>query len=183
MKPNKSALSTSSGNCLNPGGYLFVGHAESLFGLTQKFKMVHKNNGTAYQRLEVNTLSYTARGSQRRASRLFFESANELFQSLNEAGLELEARPADEEIIRSVRRAVHTLKGDSAACGFTKLSEISHELEDVLTPQMGAAHGLKFAEVVLVAADTFEAMLSAYQRNVAPPPAEDPLATSNPPNA
>jgi len=40
-------------NCLNPGGYLFVGHAESLFGLTQKFKMIHENNGTAYQRLEV----------------------------------------------------------------------------------------------------------------------------------
>src|SRR3989440_1159396 len=42
-------------NCLNPGGYLFVGHAESLFGLTQKFRMVHENNGTAYQRLEANT--------------------------------------------------------------------------------------------------------------------------------
>jgi chemotaxis protein methyltransferase CheR len=41
-------------HCLNPGGYLFVGHAESLFGLTQKFRMVHENNGTAYQRLEVN---------------------------------------------------------------------------------------------------------------------------------
>ena len=41
-------------NCLNPGGYLFVGHAESLFGLTQKFRMVHENNGTAYQRIEVN---------------------------------------------------------------------------------------------------------------------------------
>jgi chemotaxis protein methyltransferase CheR len=40
-------------HCLNPGGYLFVGHAESLFGLTQKFRMVHENNGTAYQRLEV----------------------------------------------------------------------------------------------------------------------------------
>jgi chemotaxis protein methyltransferase CheR len=40
-------------HCLNPGGYLFVGHAESLFGLTQKFKMVHENNGTAYQRLEA----------------------------------------------------------------------------------------------------------------------------------
>lgn len=39
--------------CLNPDGFLFVGHAESLFGLTTKFKMIHQNNGTAYQRLEV----------------------------------------------------------------------------------------------------------------------------------
>jgi len=39
--------------CLNPEGYLFVGYAESLFGLTTKFKMIHQNNGTAYQRIEV----------------------------------------------------------------------------------------------------------------------------------
>jgi chemotaxis protein methyltransferase CheR len=38
--------------CLNPGGYLFVGQAESLFGLTDKFRMIHENNGTAYQRIE-----------------------------------------------------------------------------------------------------------------------------------
>jgi chemotaxis protein methyltransferase CheR len=42
-------------HCLNPAGYLFVGHAESLFGLTQKFRMVHENNGTAYQRNEATT--------------------------------------------------------------------------------------------------------------------------------
>jgi two-component system chemotaxis sensor kinase CheA len=114
-------------------------------------------------------LSFTPddRGTELRA--LFFESANELLQSLNEAGLQLEARPADEGVIRSVRRAVHTLKGDSAACGFSKLSELAHELEDILTPQMGQSHGARFAEVVLIAADSFEAMLSAYQRNVQPP--------------
>jgi chemotaxis protein methyltransferase CheR len=39
--------------CLNPDGYLFVGHAESLLGLTDKFTMVHRNSGTAYQRIEV----------------------------------------------------------------------------------------------------------------------------------
>jgi len=38
--------------CLNRGGYLFVGHAESLFGLTSKFRMIHRDNGTAYERLE-----------------------------------------------------------------------------------------------------------------------------------
>jgi two-component system chemotaxis sensor kinase CheA len=110
------------------------------------------------------------RGSELRA--LFFESANELLQALNEAGLELEARPTDEEVIRSIRRAVHTLKGDSAACGFHKLSEIAHELEDVLSPQVGKAKGAGLAEIVLAAADTFEAMLSAYQRQVEPPPVE-----------
>jgi chemotaxis protein methyltransferase CheR len=39
--------------CLNAGGYLFVGHAESLLGLTKKFQMFHKDSGTAYQRVEV----------------------------------------------------------------------------------------------------------------------------------
>jgi chemotaxis protein methyltransferase CheR len=39
--------------CLNPGGYLLVGHAESLLGLTDKFAMVHRNSGTAYKRIEV----------------------------------------------------------------------------------------------------------------------------------
>src|SRR5258705_2384130 len=89
------------------------------------------------------------RGGELRA--LFFESANELLQSLNEAGLELESRPADEEVIRRVRRAVHTLKGDSVACGFHKLSELSHELDDVLTPQVAQARGSDPAEWVVTA--------------------------------
>ncbi|HEV2732202.1 MAG TPA: protein-glutamate O-methyltransferase CheR [Terriglobales bacterium] len=39
--------------CLNPEGYMFVGHAESLLGLTEKFAMVHRNSGTAYKKIEV----------------------------------------------------------------------------------------------------------------------------------
>jgi len=39
--------------CLNPAGYLFIGHAESLLGLTEKFTLVHRHSGTAYQKLEV----------------------------------------------------------------------------------------------------------------------------------
>jgi len=110
------------------------------------------------------------RGAELRA--LFFESAAELLQVINEVGLKLEKHSADEELIRSVRRAVHTLKGDSAACGFTKLSEISHELEDVLTLQVAQTHGPAVAEVVLSAVDLFESMLSAYQKQIEPPPAD-----------
>ena len=40
--------------CLNATGYLFVGHAESLLGLTDKFQMIYRDTGTAYQKTEVN---------------------------------------------------------------------------------------------------------------------------------
>lgn len=100
---------------------------------------------------------------------LFFESASEALQSINDAGLQLEKHPADEELLRGLRRAIHTLKGDSAACGFQLLSEIAHELEDVLSPQIGKVKNAKLAEIVLTAVDTFESMLSAYQRQLEPP--------------
>ncbi len=111
------------------------------------------------------------RNSELRA--LFFESAREILQALNEAGLELEARPADEEIIRRVRRLLHTLKGDSAACGLHKLGELSHELEDVLTARLAKANHAAFAEIVLCAADHFSSMLSAYEKQGEPPPAQE----------
>jgi len=52
-EPEQKRLIDKFYRCLNPGGYLFVGHAESLFGLTDRFRMIHQNNGTAYQRIEV----------------------------------------------------------------------------------------------------------------------------------
>ncbi len=36
-------------NCLVPGGYLFIGHAESLQALSQQFAMVHRDKGIAYR--------------------------------------------------------------------------------------------------------------------------------------
>jgi len=107
---------------------------------------------------------------------LFFETAQELLQVLNEQGLELEKRPADEEVVRNLRRTVHTLKGDSAACGFRELSELAHELEDVLTPEMAGRAGTALAQVVLSAADMFDALAAAYRGKMQPPNG-DPLRT------
>ncbi len=101
---------------------------------------------------------------------IFFESAAELLQAMNEGGLELEERPGDSETIRKVRRAVHTLKGDSASCGFKELSELAHQLEDVMTSDNVTSIGGALAEVVLAAADTFHTMLAAYHENKQPPP-------------
>ena len=52
-EPEQKRLVDKFYRCLNPEGYLFLGHAESLFGISEKFRMVHRDNGTAYQRVEV----------------------------------------------------------------------------------------------------------------------------------
>src|ERR1700693_391306 len=92
---------------------------------------------------------------------LFFETSQELLQALNEESLKLEKNPGDEEIVRSIRRTVHTLKGDSAACGLRELSELAHQFEDALSLEGTAAHGA-LAEIALAAADVFAEMLAAY---------------------
>ena len=94
---------------------------------------------------------------------LFFETAGELVQKLNDEAMQLEKTPGDAETARSLRRTVHTLKGDAAACGFRELSELAHEFEDVLTLENPAAAAL-VPEIALRAADVFSALLESYQK-------------------
>jgi two-component system chemotaxis sensor kinase CheA len=93
---------------------------------------------------------------------LFFESAGELVQKLNDEAMQLEKSPGDAETARSLRRTVHTLKGDAAACGFRELSELAHEFEDVLTLENTAA-AASVPEIGLRVADVFAALLEAYR--------------------
>jgi two-component system, chemotaxis family, sensor kinase CheA len=102
---------------------------------------------------------------------LFFETSQELLQALNEESLKLEKTPGDEEIVRSIRRTVHTLKGDSAACGLRELSELAHQFEDALSLEGAAAHAA-LAEISFASADMFTAMIKAYHAGSAMPPTE-----------
>jgi two-component system, chemotaxis family, sensor kinase CheA len=92
---------------------------------------------------------------------LFYETSQELLQALNDEALRLEKHPGDEEIVRSIRRTVHTLKGDSAACGLRELSELAHQFEDALSLEGAASHAA-VAEIAFTAADVFAEMIAAY---------------------
>ncbi len=92
---------------------------------------------------------------------LFFETSQELLQALNEEALKLEKKPGDEEIVRVIRRTVHTLKGDSAACGLRELSELAHQFEDALSLE-GAATQTAVAEIAFAAADVFTELIAGY---------------------
>jgi two-component system chemotaxis sensor kinase CheA len=107
------------------------------------------------------TESPDERGAELRE--LFFETSQELLQALNEEALKLEKTPGDEEIVRGIRRTVHTLKGDSAACGLRELSELAHQFEDALSLE-GTATQAAIAEIAFAAADVFAEMIAAYCR-------------------
>ncbi|MFZ0817441.1 MAG: Hpt domain-containing protein, partial [Candidatus Sulfotelmatobacter sp.] len=102
---------------------------------------------------------------------LFFETSQELLQALNEESLKLEKHPGDEEIVRSIRRTVHTLKGDSAACGLRELSELAHQFENALSLDTAASHAA-LAEIAFAAADVFGGMIAAYHAGRAMPATE-----------
>jgi two-component system chemotaxis sensor kinase CheA len=112
------------------------------------------------------TDAFDERGAELRE--LFFETSQELLQALNEESLKLEKHPGDPEIVRTIRRTVHTLKGDSAASGLRELSELAHRFEDALSLETAAAHA-GLAEICLAAADLFTAMISSYQSGAALP--------------
>jgi two-component system chemotaxis sensor kinase CheA len=95
---------------------------------------------------------------------LFFETSQELLQALNDEALKLEKKPGDEEIVRVIRRTVHTLKGDSAACGLRELSELAHQFEDALSLE-GTATQAAVAEIAFGCADVFTEMIAAYRND------------------
>ncbi len=105
---------------------------------------------------------------------LFFESSQEILQALNEDALLLEKSPRDADLVRNLRRSVHTLKGDSAACGYKELSELAHAVEDVLTAEIAGRDGESLVGLVLLAADLFDSLLTAY-RSELPPPSTEPV--------
>ena len=41
-------------NCLRPGGYFYIGHSESLHGISKAFKLVYFRNALVYQKEEVD---------------------------------------------------------------------------------------------------------------------------------
>ena len=112
------------------------------------------------------TQHHDERGAELRD--LFYETSQELLQALNDEALKLEKNPGNEEIVRSIRRTVHTLKGDSAACGLRELSELAHQFEDALSVEGAVAHAA-VAEIGFAAADLFAEMIAAYHKGAKVP--------------
>ncbi|MDI6873519.1 chemotaxis protein CheW [Candidatus Solincola sp.] len=63
---------------------------------------------------------------------LFINEAQEHLEALNQAMVELEKDPGNSDVLTEIFRSAHTLKGMSATMGFDQLTELTHEMENVL---------------------------------------------------
>ncbi|WP_069649587.1 chemotaxis protein CheA [Caloranaerobacter ferrireducens] len=63
---------------------------------------------------------------------IFIDESKEHLHNLNGSLLSLEKNPDDKELINEIFRVAHTLKGMSGTMGFTKIANLTHEMENLL---------------------------------------------------
>lgn len=114
----------------------------------------------------------------------FRQEARELLEQLEQGLLDLEQNPADADLVNSVFRALHTIKGSGAMFGFTDVAAFVHEFETAfdkvrkglspITPELVAValdakdHVHHLIETPDAATDAGDAILAALRGIVEP---------------
>jgi two-component system chemotaxis sensor kinase CheA len=62
---------------------------------------------------------------------VFREEAGELLAQIDMPLMELEKTPDNNELINTVFRALHTIKGSGSMCGFDEIARFTHDLENI----------------------------------------------------
>jgi two-component system chemotaxis sensor kinase CheA len=92
----------------------------------------------------------------------FFDEAQEHLESIEEMAMALGSGRHDPEVLNSIFRAAHSIKGGSGTFGFTQLAEATHEMEtlfDGLRKGKGSADE-NTVRLLLDACDIFKAHLA-----------------------
>jgi two-component system chemotaxis sensor kinase CheA len=107
----------------------------------------------------------------------FLEEASEHVATLEEGLLKLEVGAHDRELVDSIFRSAHSIKGGSATLGFKRMTRLTHALESVLD---GLRKGLlepssERVDALLRATDALRVLLEAIRTGSAEDLALDPL--------
>jgi two-component system chemotaxis sensor kinase CheA len=62
----------------------------------------------------------------------FLMESEDRLADMEEALIALERRPDDDDLVQTIFRCAHTLKGNASSLGFSRLSEFAHGMEDLL---------------------------------------------------
>jgi two-component system chemotaxis sensor kinase CheA len=101
----------------------------------------------------------------------FIVESNEILETMGRDLLEFERRPLDMDLLNSIFRASHTLKGTSSFLGFTQMADLTHLMEDLLNKLRKAEMQANddIVDALFEAFDTVKALLLRIEsRNTQP---------------
>jgi two-component system, chemotaxis family, sensor kinase CheA len=95
----------------------------------------------------------------------FFEESFEALDSMEEALLKLDIGAPDKELINTIFRVAHSIKGGSATFGFSEIASFTHSLETLLDELRSGNMQVTLAmsDLLLKSVDVMRAMLRAVQ--------------------
>jgi two-component system, chemotaxis family, sensor kinase CheA len=96
----------------------------------------------------------------------FFEESFEALDSMEAALLKLDIGAPDKELINTIFRVAHSIKGGSATFGFSDIASFTHSLETMLDELRSGAMQVTLAmsDLLLKSVDVMRAMLRAVQQ-------------------
>src|SRR6185437_11461045 len=95
----------------------------------------------------------------------FFEESFEALDSMESALLKLDVGSPDKELINTIFRVAHSIKGGSATFGFSDIASFTHSLETMLDELRSGTMQVTLAmsDLLLKSVDVMRAMLRAVQ--------------------
>jgi len=107
----------------------------------------------------------------------FLIEAGEIIDTLNEELIELEQRPNDSDLLNSVFRSFHTIKGGAGFLALNSLVELCHRAEDVFNLLRNGELEVSAAimDVMLPVLDSLNEMFDSLRAATEPEPADPAL--------
>jgi two-component system chemotaxis sensor kinase CheA len=95
----------------------------------------------------------------------FFEESFEALDSMEAALLKLDVGSPEPELINTIFRVAHSIKGGSATFGFSEIASFTHSLETLLDELRSGAMpvSVELSDLLLKSVDVMRAMLRAVQ--------------------
>ena len=97
----------------------------------------------------------------------FLVEAFELIEQMDQDLVELEHQPEDLELLNSIFRVAHTVKGSSSFLNFDILTELTHHMEDVLNKARKSELVLNsdIMDIILESVDMMKGLLECIREN------------------
>lgn len=101
----------------------------------------------------------------------FFEEAAEHLQNMEAALLQLETQGSDQELLNTIFRAAHSIKGASATFGIDSVAKFTHVLENLLDRMREGTilPNPELCELLLTSTDILAGLIQAERNQTDPP--------------